>query len=503
MEWTQGYIADIEYVHGFYPELSPDQMAMATLLRSSRPPSLDEGFTYFELGCGQGDSLNLLAACNPQGRFYGNDFNPTHVAGAQALAKAAGLDNVTILEKSFQELATADLPQFDFICLHGIYTWVSEENRKAIADFIRTRLKSGGLVYISYNCLPGWAATAPLRRLMTEYAHSGGGTVLQQVDRALSFTNRLRDLKMGYFAANPAVDGRLAQIQSASRSYLAHEYFHKDWTPFYHADVARDLAEAKLSYVCPAGYVEHIEFLWLSEPARVLLGEIQEPVLWETVKDFLTNTVFRRDIFTRGRMTLPPAELRTILAAKRFVLATPRAEVTLKLRFPIGEINLVPEIYNPVLDALAKGPISLAELFTAIPSLTPDKIQQAVLVLLASSHVRLAPTGFSVQRQAATDRFNAVVIERASQSDELQYLASPVVATGIMVDLVDRLFLSAQKNRKPLVDFAWSALCARNQVLLKDGKPLATPDENLKALAERAKNFTEKTVIQLQKLGIS
>ena len=194
---------------------------------------------------------------------------------------------------------------------------------------------------------------------------------------------------------------------------------------------------------------------------------------------------------------------RSILSAKRFVLATPRAEVALKLRFPIGEINLVPEIYNPVLDALAKGPCTLTELFTAIPSLSQEKIQQAVLVLLASTHVRLAPTGFSVQRQAATDRFNAVVIERASQSDELQYLASPVAATGIMVDLVDRLFLSAQKNRKPLVEFAWSALCARNQVLLKDGKPLTTPDENLKALAERAKIFTEKNAIQLQKLGIS
>ena len=112
-----------------------------------------------------------------------------------------------------------ELPQFDFICLHGVYTWINVENRKAIVDFIRTRLKPGGLVYISYNCLPGWSATAPLRRVMTDYAHAGGGTTLQQVDRALSFTARLRDLKVGFFTPNPALDSRLAQIQSASRSY--------------------------------------------------------------------------------------------------------------------------------------------------------------------------------------------------------------------------------------------------------------------------------------------
>ena len=504
MEWNQGYIADIEYVHGFYPELAPEQMAMTALLRGNRTPSLEEGFTYFEMGCGQGDSLNLLAACNPQGRFYGNDFNPTHVAGAQSLAAAAGLQNVTVLEKSFQELATVELPQFDFICLHGVYTWVSAENRKAIVDFIRTRLKPGGLAYVSYNCLPGWAGTAPLRRLMTEYAHTGGGTVLQQVDRALSFTTRLRDLKIGFFTPNQALDNRLAQIQAASRSYLAHEYFHQDWTPFYHADVARDMAEAKLAFVCPASYAEHIEYLWFTEPTLALLAEIQEPTLRETVKDFLTNTVFRKDIFTRGRIAMPPAEQRATFSAKRFVLATPRSEISLTIRFPIGEIKLLPEIYNPVLDELAKGPHTLTELWNALVpgGVAPERIQQAVLVLLATGHVRLAPAGFAEQRKAATDRFNAVVIDRADQSDELQYLASPVAGTGIFVDLVDRLFLSALKKGQALAPFAWEALRARNQVLVKDGKALGTPEENLAELTARATLFTEKRHPHLQTLGI-
>ena len=503
MEWNQGYISDIEYIHGFYAELAPEQLAMVALMRGNRAPALSEGFTYFEMGCGQGDSLNLLAAANPQGRFYGNDFNPSHVAGAQALASAAGLENVTILEKSFQELATLDLPQFDFICLHGIYAWISAENRKAIVDFIRTRLKAGGLVYVSYNCLPGWSATAPLRRLMTDYAHAGGGTLPQQVDRALSFTSRLRDLKVGFFTPSPLLDGRLAQLQSASRTYLAHEYFNTHWTPFYHADVVRDMGEAKLSFVAPASYVEHFEFLQLPEPALRLLAEIQEPVLRETVKDFLTNAVFRKDVFTRGRLALPLAEQRAIIAAKRFMLSTPRAEIVLKMRFPIGEINLLPEIYNPVLDELEKGSRTLAELSTAlVPGVPLERVQQAVLVLLASGHVVLAPTGYGAQRKESTDRFNAVVIERANQSDELQFLASPVTGTGIFIDLVDRLFLSALQKDQELTTFAWDALRARNQVILKEGKPLNTPEENLQELKERATLFTEKRLPRLQKLGI-
>lgn len=38
------------------------------------------------------------------------------------------------------------LPQFDFITLHGIYTWVSRENRQHIVDFIARYLKPGGIV---------------------------------------------------------------------------------------------------------------------------------------------------------------------------------------------------------------------------------------------------------------------------------------------------------------------------------------------------------------------
>jgi predicted O-methyltransferase YrrM len=505
MDWTEGYVADIEYVHGFYPELAPEQLAMAALLRGIKPPPLEKGFTYFELGCGQGVSLNLLAACNPQGRFYGNDFNPTHVAGAQALADAAGLENVTILEKSFQELQAMDLPRFDFICLHGVYSWINAENRRLIVDFIQGRLKPGSVVYVSYNCLPGWSATAPLRRLMTEYAHASGGMLVQRVENALAFTARLKELQAGFFAANPQLDARLAQIQGASRNYLAHEYFNRDWTPFYHADVAAEMADGKLSFVGPAGYAEQIEFLLLPQNALALLAEIQEPVLRETVKDFLLNQQFRKDVFTRGKIAMQINEQRGLLARKRFMLATPRADVPLTVRFPVGEVNLLPEVYNPVLDELDKGPCTLTDLWAALVpgGLTQEQVQQAVLVMLASGHVVLAPTGFEDKRKDATGRFNAVVVERALQGDELQFLASPVSCSGVQVDLVDRLFLNALKKNKEPAAYAWDALRARNQVLVKDGKPLATPEENLQELAERHKLFAEKRLSRLQKLGIT
>ncbi len=130
-DWTEGYVAEIEYTSGFYQELAPSLLSFAALVAGYQAPPIDRPFTCFELGCGKGISANLIAAANPAGRFYANDFNPAHIVFARALAADARLENVTFLEKSFAELGGEELPDFDYITLHGVYSWVSAENRRA------------------------------------------------------------------------------------------------------------------------------------------------------------------------------------------------------------------------------------------------------------------------------------------------------------------------------------------------------------------------------------
>ena len=128
------------------------------------PESSDES-CHCELGIGQGLSANIHAA-STAGKFFGTDFNPAHAAQAQELAAASDSD-AKFFEDSFEEFANRDdLPQFDTISFHGIWSWVSDENRRHMLDIVRKHLKSGGIVYNSYNCLPGWAPVAPLRELL-------------------------------------------------------------------------------------------------------------------------------------------------------------------------------------------------------------------------------------------------------------------------------------------------------------------------------------------------
>lgn len=504
MDWTQGYTADVEYIPGFYGELAPQHLALVTLMRGVRPPSLAEGFTYFELGCGQGFTLNLLASCHPQGRFYGNDFNPTHVARAQTLAAQAGLTNVTILEKSFEELLAMDLPSFDYIVLHGIYSWVSPANRQYISDFIRARLRPGGVVYVSYNCLPGWSAAAPVRRLLNEYAQYAGGTLPQRVEQAIQYLTRLEQTQCGFFSPNPVLTNRIAHIKAAARNYVIHEYFNTYWEPFYHADVVAAMAQAKLAYVGPAGITDQFDFLMMSEPALRVLAELEPSELRETVRDFLLNTQFRRDVFTRGKVTLSVQDQRDALGRLRLLLVVPRPAAALTVRFPGGDKQLFAEIYNPILDQLAAGPQTIGNLVAARPpGLTVEQVIQAAQVLLAAGYAMLATPEDSPARQESIERFNRVVLDRAKQNDELQFLASPRTATGVAVPLLDRLFLAAQRHQADPVAFAWQTLQARQQVLLKDGKALQTEEENLAEMRLRLREFEEQRLPRLRLLGLA
>ncbi|MFN8928578.1 MAG: methyltransferase domain-containing protein, partial [Rhodospirillales bacterium] len=207
--WTDGYVSEINYTHGFYRELTPSFLAFCMILKGLRAPRLGPAFTYCELGCGQGFSANLIAAANPRGDFWATDFNPAHAAGAQQLAQAAGTPNVRFFDKSFAELLETETPTFDLIVLHGIYSWISTENRASIRDFIRRKLKFGGVVYVSYNCLPGWSPVMPLRQLMIEHAAGSTEPMASRIDKAIEFAGRLQGLKAGYFDKNPGVATRL------------------------------------------------------------------------------------------------------------------------------------------------------------------------------------------------------------------------------------------------------------------------------------------------------
>jgi hypothetical protein len=503
--WTDGYVSEIDYTHGFYRELTPSFLAFCMLLKGLRPPTLGTGFAYCELGFGQGFSSNLIAAANPWGDFWATDFNPAHAAGAQQLAQAAGTPNVRFFDKSFGELLETDTPAFDLIALHGIYSWISPENRATIRDFIRRRLAFGGVVYISYNCLPGWSPAMPLRQLMIEHAAGSTEPMATRIDKAIEFAGRIQGLNAGYFANNPGIAPRLERLKGMSRNYLAHEYFNRDWQPQYFAEVAREMTEAKLVFAASANPADHVDAVNLTTEQQEVLTGVADPMFRETVRDYFLNQQFRKDVFVKGAVRLAPQEQTELLLATRFVLTAPREDIPLKATFARGEVTLQEATYAPVLDALAKGTATLGQLLAmdGVREVGLPRLVQAVTVLSAMGHAApCLPAEGEEERAVRARAFNDAVIDRARFSDQLAYLASPVTGGGVPVGRFEQLFLAAMRKGQDPAKAVWDVLTPQGQRLLKDGKVIEDAEANVAELRTRAEVFRTKSVLVLKQLGI-
>jgi SAM-dependent methyltransferase len=502
--WAEGYVVDVGYTHGYYRELAPSTLGFVMLLAGLEAPETGRPFGYYELGCGNGLSTVLHAATHPHGRFVGVDFNPTHIHNAQRLAGACGVGNVQFLEKSFAELLEAGLPDADIIALHGVWTWIADEHRRQLVEFIRRRLKPGGIVYVSYNCLPGLSQVAPLQRLLIEHGAAAAGGSFERLRGALDFAVRLERAGAAFFRVNPLAKGRLDSIAGQDPRYLAHEYFNANWSLFYHAEVARDLGGAKLAFAGSADYLDNFnQFVLTPEMAKLIAG-IGDRVAVETLKDYARNQVFRRDVYTRGAPKADPRQLDGLLGRSRFALARPRPVCKFAATTPAGEVALEEHAYAPVLDALARGPMTFDELGQAAETrqLDRSRLRQAVFGMAALGNVFPAlPAEGEEARRAAARKFNQAALRDAAPGSPGNILASPVLGAGVALSFMDRAFLDARGDEAAAVDRAEQALAASGQKLIKDGKALESAEAIRAAVGEKARFFHRETLPFYRQLG--
>ncbi|GGE40444.1 hypothetical protein GCM10007276_17210 [Agaricicola taiwanensis] len=501
--WNSGYVTDTDCTYGFYRDLAPSALTFANFLAGNKGPDVNAPLTYCELGCGQGFSTNLLAAANPHIEFYATDFLPEHIVNAQDLARDAGLRNVHFYDQGFADfIDEPELPQFDIIALHGIYSWVDAEARRDVVRFIQKKLKLGGLVFVSYNCLPGLASETPVQRLLT--MAQDHGTTSQRIAAGLDLVQRLKATRTAFFVMNPSATIRLDGM-SKSPHTIAHEYFNATFKSWWHAEVAHDLAEAKLSFSASCALLQEAHGIYLTDEQRQLLAEAPHDQR-QTLIDFMYNRMFRRDVFVKGSVSLPTLTRDEMWNRQRFALLTPRSQVpALSVPTIRGKVELSKEIYDPLLDAFAEGPRTLGSITDPrVTEMPRAALREAMLVLNGLFHLCpcLDEAG-EEKRRATTQMLNWAVIKRAVTTDELDFLASPVTGNAHPVNHVQQLFLlSGSRDADKASAFAWEHLQRLGRRMTRDGVALEAPADNLAELADIYRSFEDHDRPLLEQLGI-
>lgn len=513
--WSEGYVTATTYEGQFFVDLTPAYLRMALLLHGEDLPhrKKNEPLRYLELGYGQGVSLNVHSAA-VAGDFWGTDFNPDHTLIASSMAQAAGLD-VQLHNVSFAELdargARGELPQFDIITMHGIWSWISDENRQHILNIIHRNLKMGGIVYVSYNALPGWAASMPVRDVLTMYTDMLGNTaqdIAARTQSAYSFARALAQAGAGYFVANPQASQRLEQLEGKSLSYVTHEYMNRHWRPFYFADVAGAMGMAKCTFVSSTRFLTQLD-ICLPEETRPIVNAGPNVIARESLRDFCLNQQFRADIFIKGSTRLSPAERIKRVGAMRVALACQQEAVNLTISSPQGAVQLKEDIYLPVLAALADNtysPKTIEQLedHPLLKDMASNILLEAVTVLAAAGYLHPAQKPAAAQ-QAACNRLNRFLCEASRAAQGSDILASPVLGGGLRTSRVEQLFLlscaQGETTAQNWAEDALNALSAHGNHFQRDGKNLST-EEALPEVIAMAEMFAKVRLPYLAAMGI-
>ena len=387
--WGLGYITDAHYAQTYFRELSPAWMNYVAAWHGIRGPSLDRPFAYLELGCGFGQSTTVHAASFPGAAFFGCDFNATHVQSADAYAHACGVGNVRFTDASFERLPLDEFPAtFDFIALHGVYSWVDAVDRQTIRQILSQRLRPGGLAYLSYNCLPGWTAEVPLRRLMRELATAGSGDTAERTRDAIRQLGVFADVPFRFFKVHPAATEAVESYARGQHEYIAHEFLNEAWEPFYSIDVADDMASSGLQYVGSGTLADNHPVLIVDERVANACAALPSARLQELAFDFATNRRFRRDVFVKsqGQATAGDAYLEAIVGS----IEDP-VSLDAKARVPRGDIRFQETFINDVRTLVAGGAFSIRDMLATLGRRTSDRPEIVRNIALLVAAGTLAP----------------------------------------------------------------------------------------------------------------
>lgn len=508
-----GYTVDIRFPSSFGAYQAPAHMAWATATLDRPMSPVDGPFTYCDLGCGNGMTLNVIATSYPEASFYGVDINPGHIAEGRSLAERGGLRNVTFVEASFADLQTQDLPQFDYITIAGIYSWLSGDMRAAITRFLESHLKPGGYVYIHFAALPGSMNSDALYTFIQAVAERVQGGSVPRFTKGVEVAQSLAGVGALFFRANPVAQRHLEHIVSVDKQGMAHEVLNSRIHSLYHFEVRRELAKAGLDFVGHANHERNYPELSmareLTPPLEAIAAEFgRDSALYETASDFVLQSSVRFEIYRKaGGEERAGFEAAEGLFLHRFTDGDEGIQRQ-KMTARTGIDFLTPPI-GTVLKIVGRRSIAIRDVFghPALEKFDRAAIRKAIEKIVATNlaNVLLRPAPETVYEPGLSYRFisplNAIALEEHVLSPDPIPFASPVIGTRLLLPRIDRVRLLAilGGNLGPV----WKKfLDEKTKVTGPKGEPVTSFEDFRDTIQASLPDFAKQAIPELLRLGI-
>ena len=281
----------IRYPTSAREQSHPDRLAtIATLHGLPAPPV--ERCRVLELGCGTGNNLIAMAYSLPGSTFTGIDLAAEPVAEGQGRIAALGLRNIRLLAMDLMDLEPA-FGEFDYIVAHGVYSWVPAAVRDKLMEVCRANLSPHGVVFISYNALPGCHLRRMVRDMML-YHIAGVEEPEQRLQQALSLASLI-----GGAQTEAGLKAEFQVVLERPPAVVYHDDLSEENHPVYFHQFAGHAREHGLQFLSEAQVVASEAHL--PDAARKVLEPLEgDSIRREQYLDFFKLRRFRETLLCRA-----------------------------------------------------------------------------------------------------------------------------------------------------------------------------------------------------------
>ena len=253
-----------------------------------------------ELGCSMGGNIIGQAVYHPEASFVGVDLSGSQIEIGNEIINAIDLKNVKLLEQDILKI-DKDFGTFDYIIVHGIWSWVPDVVKDKILEICNVNLSERGVAYVSYNVYPGWHRLDQMREMMlfaTRYDQDMD--LLPRTEKGISFVHHMNELIKDSKDIVPKLEWKTDSFDSAldhKTYYIAHEYLEPINDPVYITDFIDRANKHKLAYIADTDF-QLSATTWMKKERRELI-EAMSGGDWNTkeqILDFYFDTQFRRSM---------------------------------------------------------------------------------------------------------------------------------------------------------------------------------------------------------------
>lgn len=286
----------IHYPYFAHADSHPDRLATIARLHGIAAPPVAK-CRVLDIGCAVGGNLGSMAMSLPGAELVGVDISAAQIEEGRAAMAAAGIGNVTLLERDFTTVGKS-LGTFDYVIAHGIFSWVSRDTQDELLSLMSRCLAPNGVAYVSYNTRPGWHEASAIRDAVL-YDLRGVDAPKERVARAREYFAWVREsIPDGGMHGRRFIE-ELARMEACDDQMLLHDYIAPFNLPTHVSKVVARAARYGLWYLCDAQPPLSADHSVTREGELARARYSKELVEAEQHYDFLANTRFRRSLFCR------------------------------------------------------------------------------------------------------------------------------------------------------------------------------------------------------------